>query len=255
MVIYLYGPDSYRRQQKQKEIIEEYKAKHSNLTFDRFYLDEDDEFSRLKEFSLNQSLFGDFKLGIIYNLSAASNQEDLVGLIKSHLESKNSHLILSADKHLGKEFAFLLKKPVLSQEFSALSSVDLSNFIKAEAKKRNLTISPEVIRNLTQIYQTDTWGLINELDKISLGGKIETPYQYRKEQFFDLIGGILNSPSVASRLKTLEVLLDNEDSAMLFNFVASFSRGVQKIKMADYDAMIKSGKLNYEEALLDLSLT
>ena len=84
-----------------------------------------------------------------------------------------------------------------------------------------------------------------------MGGKIETPYQYRKEEFFDLIGGILNSPSVASRLKILEVLLDNEDSAMIFNFVASFSRGFQKIKMADYDAMIKSGRLNYEEALLD----
>jgi len=59
MIIYLYGSDSYRRLEKLKEIISEYKKKHSGLTIDRFYLDEsDNEWLRFKDFAGTQSLFG-----------------------------------------------------------------------------------------------------------------------------------------------------------------------------------------------------
>ena len=57
MVIYLYGPDSYRRKEKEKEIISKYKEKHLSVTVDKFELESDDDFSSFKNFLKNQSLF------------------------------------------------------------------------------------------------------------------------------------------------------------------------------------------------------
>jgi DNA polymerase III delta subunit len=255
MIIYLYGSDSYRRQQKLKEIIQKYREKHSNLTIDRFYFDEEGEFLRFKDFSSNQSLFGGSKMGIIYNLASANKQKELIDLIKKFLDSDCLNLLISEEKELDKEFDFLHKKPVLVQNFKTLSPLETINFIKTEAQKKKIELSIQTIDYLMKTCGSDTWGLLNELNKLSLGGKIESQYHYEKNDLFFLIDKIVKSPSIDSRLKTLEILLDNEEPAMIFNFVASISRNPLKIKMADYDAMIKSGKLNYEEALLDLVIS
>jgi len=255
MILYLYGPDSYRRQQKLKESALKYKEKYSNLTLDHFYLGEEDDFLRFKDFALNQSLFGDFKLGILHDLDSAANQKELITFIKLFLKSKKAHLIISEGKELGKEFGFLLKKPALSQEFKALTKSSLVNLIKAEAKKRKVALDDKTLWYLINVSQEDTWALINELDRLSLGGKIELLYEYSKNDFFNLVTKIPGASSVAMRLKIFEILLDNEELAMIFNFIAAFARGKEKLKMANYDAMIKSGKLNYEEALLDLTIS
>lgn len=255
MILYLYGPDSYRRQQKLKEIIRKYQEKHSNLTIDHFYLDEENEFLRFKDFTLNQSLFGGSKIGIVYNLASVQKQKELIDLVKKFLDSDYLNLLISEEKELGKEFDFLYKKPVLAQNFKNLSPFELINFIKAEAANKKIQLSPQIIDYLVKAYGSDTWGLINELNRLSLGGKIESRYQYDKNDLFPLIDKIVKSPLIDARLKALEVLLDNEEPAMIFNFIAAIAKNSLKIKMADYDAMIKSGQLNYEEALLDLVIT
>ena len=60
-----------------------------------------------------------------------------------------------------------------------------------------------------------------------------------------------------SKGKTLEELFERGiDSAMIFNIFAAspYLNQDQKITMADYDAAIKSGKLEYDEVLLDMML-
>ena len=117
MIIYLYGPDSYRRQKKLKEIVTKYKQKHSAVTVERFDLGEESDLLQLRDFIKNQSLFDSFKLAIVSIGIGGNFGNDFAEFLKSQLESEKTILLLLADKELSKEFKFLLKKPVISQNF------------------------------------------------------------------------------------------------------------------------------------------
>ena len=69
--------------------------------------------------------------------------------------------------------------------------------------------------------------------------------------YWGLLNGV-KGYDVRSRLSALETLLAmNDPAAKLFNILAS--QWKEKIpQFAKYDAAIKSGKLEYEEALVDL---
>ena len=110
MVIFLYGPDSYRRREKLKEYLKRYRAKYKALSLSHFYLGQDNEWDKLKDFSQAQSLFEVSKLGIISEISGLEdkNQKELIKILKENLESKDLTLIIESDKKPAKEFNFLL---------------------------------------------------------------------------------------------------------------------------------------------------
>lgn len=248
MIIYLYGPDSYRRQEKLKEIVANYKKKHLAITIDKFA---EGEFGRLEDFIKNQSLFDEFKLAIIFesaSLRTAPENKNFAELLKTHLNSKSTILAISVDKKLPKEFGFLLEKSVVSQSFEELSGLYLENFIKKEAEKRGMKLSPDVFRKLIIANRSDLWGIVNDLDKLELGGKLEDGLV--EPEFFSLINRAKRGDITA-----LEILLSKQEPAMIFNIIASQAGPDLKEKMANYDVAIKSGKLEYEEALLDVILT
>src|SRR3989344_4440377 len=108
MLIFLYGPDSYRRQEKSKEYLERYQAKYAGFSLRRFYFDQDGEWEKFKDFAQAQSLF----------------------------ESSTGE--------------------------------NLRVFLKKEIKARNLILDKASEDLLVQVYAGDSWGLITELDKLSL---------------------------------------------------------------------------------------
>lgn len=249
MILYLYGPDSYRRQEKLKEILAKYQEKHSGLTMERFILEAEEDLLRLKEFLSEQSLFGGSKLVIVY---CNEEPKELADFLKTIVNGNSAlNLVLLADKHLGKGFNFLLKKPVLSQEFDQLRGASLAAFVRKEAAERGLKIPAETINDLIR-GTADTWTIVNELDKLALGGKLESGPAY--PNFFSLLQR-LKSGLAKTALPALSQLLDHDDPAAVFNILASQADRDLKIKMADYDAAIKSGKMGYEEALLDLVIS
>ncbi len=249
MLIYLYGPDAYRRQCKEIELVDQYQKKHSALAIERFNLDEKDSLERLKNFATNQSLFDPNKLVLVYNLEADT---DLKNFLKSILESKNITLIISAEKKLPKEFDFLLKKPALAQEFEALTASQLETFLKKEADRRQLKIKLEIFKDLAEAFEKDTWGAVMELEKIDLGSKLEK--RVAEPEFFPLVQKLKSRLPISVKLPALAYLLENDDPAKVFNIVAALMDPAGKIKMADYDVAVKSGKLEYAEALLDFVL-
>ena len=112
------------------------------------------------------------------------------------------------------------------------------------------------------------WGLINELDKISLISKksqIDTAdfkkigdYDAESPDIYGFINAVSGNWPLMERIINLEKLfMANEEPAKIFNFMASsrwLGRGLIK-KLADYDVMVKSGKIDYEEILVDLALS
>lgn len=267
MIIFLYGPDSYRRQEKLKEYVERYKAKYKGLSLSNFYLDQEADWEKLKDFSKSQSLFESSKLGVIFNSGdlEAKYQKEFAAILKDNLESKNLTLIINADKKLTKDLAFLLKKPAISLEFENLTGEILRAFLKKEARNRNLILDKPSEDLLMRVYAGNAWGLITELEKLSLldenkitAGILESHLNaFLPENIYYFINQIRNSRRASDRLSALEELfMRSEEPGMIFNLLSAFVKtSAEKQKAADYDAAVKSGKLEYEEALTDLAIS
>jgi len=247
MIIYLHGPDSYRRQEKLNWYLDEFRKKHSALTVERFDLEIPDEMARFKDFAAAQSLFADFKFGILGGV-AEIHPKELEGSFKLATDSKALTLAISVDEKLPKEFKPLYGKGVIKEEFKEIPPGALADFIAEQAAARRLKISASDIKVLSQNYSGNAWAIITELDKLVLGGSTEPLRQ--QENFFALLNRISRGD-----LAALTRLLESEDSAKIFNMLASFAKASEaKAKIADYDVAIKSGKLDYAEALISLAL-
>jgi DNA polymerase III delta subunit len=250
MILYLYGPDSYRRREKLKIIAAKYQEKHSGLTIERFWLGQDGEgeSEKFKDFTTSQSLFSaGKKLGICHIDQQIVLSGDFPAILKSLRDDQNIVLIIDAEKALPKEYNFLLKKPVLSQSFEELKPAQLAAFIKSEAQKRNLKISSEAVGALIKMHGGNTWGMVTELEKMALGSHLEDIQEI--PNFF-----VLLNRAKKGDLPALTWLLETEEPAMVFNILAAQAPPEMKPRLADYDAAVKSGKLDYEEALLDLAI-
>jgi len=270
MIIFLYGPDDYRREAKKREIVAEFQKKRSDLGLMAFdFLNEGelpDGGERFKEFLANQSLFQTAKMAVVSGLFETIDSsftktpagKDFINILKGVLENKNITVLISEKDKPVRALDFLLKKPVVVQEFEVLRGKEWEGFMRTEIKKREINISPDGARFLAQVYEGDTWRLITELDKIQfLGGgeiqikNLEDLGVAQAPNFWGLILGF-KSRDVAARLWALEkVFGTNDPPAKIFNILAY--QLPDKLQMlANYDLMVKSGKIEYEEALLDL---
>lgn len=251
MIIYLYGPDSYRRQEKLNWYAGKFKEKHTALTIEHFDLMEKGEMSRVRDFATAQSLFDDFKFGVLHNI-AEVEPKDIDGILRASLNSKSLTLVISVEKELLKPYKVFAEKEVIRHEFESVKPAEFISFVKLEAAKRGFKLPDAALETLMRNYHDNTWGLITELDKLALGASAEP---FLGEQNFFSLATILQSEGPASyKLPALERLLIDNDSAAIFNFVASRANADLKTKMADWDVAIKSGKTEYDEALFALAL-
>ncbi len=251
MLIYLYGTDSYRRGKKLKRLVSAFTAKHQRaLRLEIDFREEGGE-TAFRNFLEEQSLFGGPKLAIATGTEEAS--KELADLLKGIAHEKGVMVIVLSEKKLGAPLLFLTREPVASEEFQPLKGMALKAFIEEEARGRNVRLSPEEARALSEECGGETWAIVTELDKIALGKVFSSPEP--PPQFFPLIQILKSGRDLKARLSALAYLLENEESAAVFNITASLADQKLKVKMADYDIAVKSGKLEYPEALLDLALS
>lgn len=271
MLIYLYGSDSYRRQKKSNFYIEEYRKKYSNLSCDFFDLDPSagsgqEEFLRLKEFSGQQLLFDNKKMAVLNNVFEIDAKE-LKDFLKKYLDSEDFTILISEEKLPPKELEFMIKKAFKVDEFKELEAENWRFFIQKEAKERKAVLTAGAINFLAEIYKNDSWGLANELDKISLISPISpvdindlkkiNDYNYESPDIFAFINAVSRNWPLARRMNALEKLfISQEESFKIFNIFASLNWLPRQIikKLADCDIMVKSGKMDYEEVLVDLAI-
>ncbi len=268
MIIFLHGPDSYRRRQKEKELIDFNKKKHPDFDFKNFDLSENEESHlSLKDFLSQQSLFDNFKMALVSGIFEVEPKK-IKPILKEQLNNDNIALMILEEKKPAKEFDFLTEKPVLNQEFKKLNAEELVFFIRKEGEKRNLKFEPKAKDYLIRWQEqtnTDTWALVNELDKISMAdfsqpisvSDLESliPFSYQ-EEIFDLARILAGQNPLKKKLVALErLLIQKEPVAYAFNLLSYGAPANLLLKLADYDVSVKSGGLDYEEVLLDLALT
>ncbi len=267
MIIYLYGPDSYRRQQKLNEIKESYGSKNSIFSVENFNMENPDEIERLKDFILQRGMFDLKKMAVIKNISESGSEalENLKKLLFANLKNENLILIIFENGKLAKDFDFLLTNPAISQEFQNLSGDKLKFFINSEAKKRNIELPTKAIEFLADNFTNNSWEVINELDKLQFLNlkKLDVKDLEKiidsniEPNIFKFTGAISKNSPVLARLISLEMLfLAQEEPAKIFNILAKNPYlNLNQLKiLADYDVEIKSGKMDYETALFELTL-
>lgn len=258
MLIFLYGPDDYRRHKAKKEIIARSGKNHRGARPSVFNMEDKDSADNFETFIRNQSLFEASKSAVLEN-AFAMDPAALAKLLKPLAADKNTSVLLSEKKKPLKALGFLLEKPVTVLEFGNFAGAEWISFIKAEAKACGVALDDAAARFLGDVYAGDSWALATELQKLA---SFKTSVSRKDLDMFDLlvspeywplING-LKSRNIRNRMTALEKLFAmNDPAAKTFNMLSSLWR--EKIpQMAEYDFMVKSGKLNYEEALLALVL-
>lgn len=271
MVIFLYGLDDYRRGQRKKYWITEFEKKYSGLSVGSFDLVEPFALENLKNFTRGQSIFEDKKLAIVDNLYEAEEKIAAKVLqllvVKKATDTNTTTFLFSEKKSPNKALRFLLEAPVRPgssqaakvEEFENLAGSEWEKFIRAEALRLGAALADDAVRFLAEMYAGNGWALVTELEKLSSIGKAVS----RKElefagleiapNYWAMVNS-LKSYDIKNRLSALETLFASGDPPpKIFNILSSMWR--EKLpQMAEYDLKIKSGKLEYEEALVDLVL-
>ncbi|MDD5589670.1 MAG: DNA polymerase III subunit delta [Candidatus Portnoybacteria bacterium] len=169
MVIFLYGPDSFRASQKLKEIKESYKAKHkSGLNFRQFDW-QPENLNDLKEAISSVSMFAEKKLVVIKNACRTVGQGELLDLLEKRGAAKSDDLIMvffEAELPQKSELAaWLLKKAGLKEEFIVFSGIKLNNWVKNEIEKNKGKITAGALQKFLGCVG-DLWQAQNEISKL-----------------------------------------------------------------------------------------
>jgi DNA polymerase III delta subunit len=258
MLIFLYGPDDYRRHKEKKEIVARSEKNHGGAKPSVFNMENEDAIGNFNAFIRNQPIFETSKSAILENAYAV-DPVAFAKLLKPIATDKNTNVLLSERKKPAGGLGFLLKNPVRVLEFENLTGSEWVAFVKEEAKALGVALDDAAARFLGNVYEGDSWALVTELRKLASF----KPSITRKDlnsfdlsiapDYWPLLNG-MKSHDMRNRMMALEKLFSiNDPAAKTFNMLASQWRE-KTAQMAEYDFAVKSGKLNYEEVLLALAL-
>lgn len=261
MIFALIGKDSYRRHERTREIFSAYAEKHGRSSLETFDLADEGALLSFFEFCGTRGLFSPFRMAVLKSLEEVEKSANLKKILKA-LQAEKDIIVLISEDAITKDFAFLKQKPNKVEIFECLPREEFIEFLKKEIKTRGVSIETGAVLFLADVFKGNSMGAVNELAKLSFlkGAPISADFLRKEEglklphDFFSLLRGLLGA-SLPAKLKNLETLLSfNEDPAKIFNVLAYLNMRDIK-KFADYDVLIKSGKIGYEEALLEMVLS
>ncbi|XOA42678.1 MAG: DNA polymerase III subunit delta [Candidatus Nealsonbacteria bacterium] len=169
MIIFLYGPDTYRSRQKLSEIIKRYNKLHKsglNLKyFDCSKLNFQDFYDNTRQ----SSMFKEKKMIILTNsFSSTEFKEKFMEKEKFFVDSKNI-IVFYVENQISKKdplFTFL-KKHAEAQEFKFLQGINLKNWVKKEFEKLEAKIEDRALDKLIFFVDNNLWQMANEIKKLS----------------------------------------------------------------------------------------
>ena len=268
MIFYLYGQDSYRRQAKLRELVEAYRKKYTDIDLGEFdFSEREDLWKDAKNYLIQPSMFVESKVAVIFG-GGQVNEKEWIEILKSQIKTTKTFLLVSDSVAPKKALQFLLKSPIKNHEYAPLDGRALEVFIKKEAEKTGIVFAPDAVRffcRFAERHKEDaSWVVFENLAKLALT-KPQEPVkasalvgiieEKEAEQVYLLTRSILSDRDKKTKLISLErLLLQNEAPAYIFNSLSFQSKGKEAFMLADYDILVKSGKLEYDEALLDFVL-
>lgn len=246
-------------------IIDEYRRKQSGFSIGYFNPENGNDLERLREFVFQRLIFDNKRLAVVKGNPEEETSGELKKILAACADSSDLTILISWDKKPLKRFEPVLKKAFLIEEFQNYGDEKFAFFVKKEAARRGIVLSGAAVDFLANFFSGDNWGLISELDKLSFLNKkeldvedLKTAGNYNQSpNIFGYINAVSGNYSVKQKMIILEKLfVSSEEPAKIFNILAGLDRLSDKLirRLADYDIAVKSGKLDYEEILLDLAL-
>jgi DNA polymerase-3 subunit delta len=168
MIIFLYGPDTYRSWQKLNEIIEYYKKIHKSGLNLRYFEGENLNFQNFKNEVETVSMFQEKKLLVLKDVFSNKNfQKEFLMEGENFIHSDNI-ILFYEKKEIDKNNPFLkfLKKHSKFQEFELLKGQKLINWVKKELRKYQVAVEPGVFEELANLVGSDLWQMENEIKKL-----------------------------------------------------------------------------------------
>jgi DNA polymerase-3 subunit delta len=167
MIIFLYGPDTYRSKQKLNEIIGRYKKIHkSGLNLKHFDFKKD-SLEDFRDAFKSFKMFKEKKLMVLENVLLNSKIEnDFLKFLKELSKSKEIILIYEEKVDEKKSLFKHLKKENKSQKFELLEGNSLKNWVKKEFQKYSAQITSEALDLLLNFVGNDLWQMENEIKKL-----------------------------------------------------------------------------------------
>ncbi|MBI2062403.1 MAG: DNA polymerase III subunit delta [Candidatus Yanofskybacteria bacterium] len=176
MIIFLYGPDSYRLKQNSDVVLDNFRKKHPGGVFFKFNLNNADEIEKAEDAVKSGSLFGGVKLIVLKNVfSNKAGSDRIEKLVKSQNLLKEKDIVLlfienQEEKELAKNktfFNLLIGKGNVVRNIEYLTGEKLVKWIKGEFSARTCSIEPDAIKELIKTTGNDSWALVNEIEKLS----------------------------------------------------------------------------------------
>jgi len=201
MIIFLYGKDTYRLQQKLKEIEGQYKKVHKGgLNLEKINAEQID-FREFWDKLFQRSMFIQKKLFFLDNLfSSQKFKQDFLKKIKKIADAQDI-VIVFEKKELAKSDTLFrgLKKHAKPQEFKPLKGKELKDWVVKGFQKYGAEIEEAALEKIIDFVGNDLWRLSNEIKKLSF----------------------LKRPAIVSDLRekttTLPSLIKEEDIELLVN--------------------------------------
>ncbi|MDD5099233.1 MAG: hypothetical protein PHP35_02735 [Candidatus Colwellbacteria bacterium] len=263
MIILLSGNDSYRRKKHLDAIVGQFKEKHgsSNLRF----FGPDDDLSLVVDFIRGRSMFDPLGMAVMDIGEAITASDDRLKAFNNCLKRASSDremtVIISSDEEISEELGLSEEDIFKSWVFDSLKGKELESFIGKEAISRGLKLTPSNIASLISLFGNDLWSISTEIDRLIMSDGEIIEDKFAGVSYFSIINSLKSGKTAGEKLVALELLITKlkEDPARVFNGLAySAPRGVDPEtwfrRMADYDIAVKSGKMDYMEALTDFAI-
>ena len=211
MIVFLYGEDKFRLNEKLKQLKEEFFKKNpSNATSSVFDFGEGNFYNEFKIAMKSRGLFSQNYLIIAKNLLSQENaglREDFVNFFTDNLDNANSpeNIIIFLENEKPKKndkiFKWLIRNSK-SEEFSKLSNVQLRNWIEKRFLSLGAKVDSKIIDSLVSSKNGDLFAIDGEISKIvNFIGKDDF-----NEDLSDQVAKFLSSNVEANIFQTIEFI-------------------------------------------------
>lgn len=181
MIIFIYGPDTFRSREKLGQVIEQFQKKRDSSGMNVVRLQATAiTFDRLRQEAMTQGFLSPKKMIVLEHLLEQNNEElfnQVLDFIKTFTKKEQDNVLVfwegsyspkkksNADKAAGKLFA-ILKKQDFVFEFPKLTHAQLNAWVSQTIKQRGGQIEPQAARELAALVGNNLWQLTNDIDKL-----------------------------------------------------------------------------------------
>jgi len=170
MILFFYGEDTYRLNQKLRELKEKFISASLGDTNLSIVDGKTATFDEIVRQILAMPFLSKKRLVIIKNLLSEGKKEIIDKMTDFILKTPEATVVVFAEEGVPDRRTSLFKKlnrPKLAQEFKPLENEALRRWVRSEMEKAGAAIEPAALTKLIDYVGSDLWRMSNEIKKLA----------------------------------------------------------------------------------------